>query len=64
MKIKVGRMDIFEQMGRIPITAITMWGIYNLKLSLIGEFFSMVFILIWMLLPSVRMFKIIREVKQ
>ena len=58
--IKVGRCDILEQLGRIPIAGATMWIILTLEMNRTGEFFSMMCILIWMILPSVRMFKIVK----
>ena len=57
-KIKVGKCDIFEQLGRIPIAGSCMYVVWLLQLSNIGEFFSMICLLIWMILPTIKMFKI------
>ncbi len=56
MKVDVNKLKIFEQLGRIPITASTMYIILLIELSEIGEFFSMISVLIWMILPTLRMF--------
>ena len=66
MRIKVknfGTYLIFEQIGRIPITAVTMLGIVLLDLGGYAYHLSMIVVLIWMMLPTVRMFEFNKKTK-
>ena len=57
--LKIGELKVFEQLGRISITTIAMLGIHNLELSVVGEWCSMISVLIWMLLPTLSAFRIV-----
>lgn len=53
-------LKILEQIGRIPIGAATMLFIYNLHMPTFTEVVSMIFLLIWMILPTIKLLSTIK----